>query len=88
VGGIPGSGPVAIIANLTAVSGSQPTYLTVYPADVPSTPNASDLNLNPSIALPNLVVVGLAAGSHVGDVNLYNGAGSINALLDVQGWFQ
>ncbi len=88
VGGIPGSGPVAIIANLTAVSGSQPTYLTAYPADVRSKPNASDLNLNPGIALPNLVVVGLASGAHPGDVNLFNAMGSINAVLDVDGWFQ
>jgi alpha-tubulin suppressor-like RCC1 family protein len=88
VGGIPGSGAVAIIANLTAVNGSQPTYLTVYPADVRSKPNASDLNLNPGIALPNLVVVGLASGAHPGDVNLFNAMGSINAVLDVDGWFQ
>ena len=88
VGGIPGSGPVAIIANLTAVSGSQLTYLTVYPADVSPKPNASDLNVQPGIALPNLVVVGLASGVHAGDLNLFNAMGSINAVLDVDGWFQ
>ena len=88
VGGIPGTGAVAIIANLTAVSGSQPTYLTIYPADVSPKPNASDLNLNPGMALPNLVVVGLASGTHVGDLNLYNAMGNINAVLDVEGWFQ
>jgi hypothetical protein len=88
VGGIPGSGPVAMIATLTAVSGSQPTLLTVYPADVSPKPNASDLNVNPGVALPNLVVVGLASGAHLGDVNLFNAAGSINAVLDVEGWFQ
>jgi hypothetical protein len=87
-GGIPGSGPVAIIANLTAVVGSLPTYLTMYPADVSPKPNASDVNLNPGIALPNLVVVGLASGAPVGDVNLFNAMGSINAVLDVDGWFQ
>jgi hypothetical protein len=88
VDGIPGGGAVAIIANLTAVSGSQPTYLTIYPADVSPTPNASDLNLNPGIGLPNLVVVGLASGAHPGDVTLFNAKGSINAVLDIQGWFQ
>jgi hypothetical protein len=88
VGGIPGSGPVAIIANLTAVIGSQPTLLTLYPADVSPKPNASDLNLNPGVALPNLVVVGLASGAHLGDLNLFNAVGSINAVLDVEGWFQ
>jgi hypothetical protein len=65
VGGIPGSGPVTIIATLTAVSGSQPTYLTIYPADVSPKPNASDLNVNPGIALPNLVVV--VGGRHKTD---------------------
>jgi hypothetical protein len=88
VDGIPGSGPVAIIATLTAVSGSQLTYLIVYPADVSPRPNASDVNLNPGRALPNLVVVGLASGAHSGDLNLFNAAGSINAVLDVDGWFQ
>jgi uncharacterized protein YvpB len=88
VDGIPGSGPVAIIATLTAVSGSQMTYLTVYPADVSPKPNASDLNAQPGIAQPNLVVAGLASGGHLGDVNLFNAAGSINAALDVDGWFQ
>jgi hypothetical protein len=79
---------VAIIANLTAVVGSQATYLTIYPADVSPKPNASDVNLSPGIAVPNLVVVGLATGAHLGDVNLFNAMGSINAVLDVDGWFQ
>ena len=88
VDGIPGSGPVAMVATLTAVSGTTGTYLTVYPADVSPKPNASDLNVNAGAALPNLVVVGLASGAHHGDVNLFNAMGSINAVLDVDGWFQ
>ena len=88
VGGIPGNGPVAIIANLTAVSGTGGTYLTAYPADVSPRPNASDVNVNAGATLPNLVVVGLASGGHAGDLNLFNSMGSINAVLDVDGWFQ
>ena len=88
VGGIPESGPVAIIANLTAVIGTNGTYLTVYPADVSPKPNASDVNVNAGATLPNLVVVGLASGAHAGDLNLFNSMGSINAVLDVDGWFQ
>ncbi len=76
VDGIPESGPVAIIANLTAVSGTKATYLTMYPADVSPKPNASDLNVNPGVALPNLVVVDLASGAHAGDLNLFNSMGS------------
>jgi hypothetical protein len=76
VGGIPGSGPV-LIGQSHRVSGSQSTYLTVYPAGVSPKPNASYLNVHPGIALPTLVV-GLASGAHSGDVNLFNAMGGIN----------
>jgi hypothetical protein len=59
----------------------------VYPADVSTKTNASALNVSAGIALPNLVV-GLASGAHAGGVNLFNAMGSINAVLDVYGWFQ
>jgi hypothetical protein len=40
--------------------------------------------------LPNLVVVQLDpnAGAADGDVDLYNAAGTVNAVIDVEGWFQ
>jgi hypothetical protein len=85
-GGIPSSGPVAIIANLAAVSGTQGTFLAAYPADVVR-PNASDLNVNAHQNLPNLVVVELSS-SPAGNVDIFNSAGTIDAVLDVQGWFQ
>jgi len=86
-GGIPSSGPVAIIANLTAVAGTQYTFLATYPADV-SRPNTSDINVSAQQVLPNLVVVQLSMGAPVGSVDVYNSLGSINAILDVGGWFQ
>jgi hypothetical protein len=55
---------------------------------VSSKPNASDLNRAPGTIVPKLVVVGFASGAHVGDINLFNSAGSIDAVLDVDGWFQ
>jgi hypothetical protein len=80
---------VAIVANLTAIAPTATTYLTVYPANV-SKPNASDLNVNAGVVLPNLVVVELdTSGDGLsGDVDLYNSAGAINAILDLEGWFQ
>jgi hypothetical protein len=88
IAGVPSSGPVAIIGNLTAISlGSAGTYLTAYPADVSPRPNASDLNVVSSV-LPNLVVVGLSQASPAGDVRLFNAIGSVDAVLDVEGWFQ
>jgi hypothetical protein len=90
VDGIPAAGgsssPVAVIADVTAVSG---TSFTLYPADSPSTPNASDLNLDAQQNTPNPTIVQLAqTGAHVGAVDLYNSLGSINAIVDVAGWFQ
>ena len=87
VGGVPNDGPVAIIANLTAVSPSTGTYLTAYPADVTPRPNASDLNIAGSV-LPNLIVVGLSRLAPTGNVRLFNASGNINAVLDVEGWFR
>jgi hypothetical protein len=87
VGGVPKEAPVAVIANLTAVSPSTSTYLTAYPADVTTRPNASDLNIM-SPVLPNLTVVGLSRLAPVGNIRLFNASGKVNAVLDVEGWFQ
>jgi hypothetical protein len=41
--------------------------------------------------VPNLVVVEVdtvSGNAKDGDVYLYNGAGSVNAILDLEGWFQ
>jgi hypothetical protein len=39
--------------------------------------------------IANLSIVGIGqTGLDGGDVSLYNAVGSINAILDVAGWFQ
>jgi hypothetical protein len=88
--GIPPGSPViqAVIGNLTAVLPDQGTFLTLYPANL-SLPLASDINAAAGAVLANLVVVQLdTSDSAIGDVWLYNGAGNVNAILDVEGWFQ
>ena len=87
VDGFPTVGPVAIIANLTAVAPSSGTYLTSYPADVAPRPNSSDLNIVGPV-LSNLVVVGLSQLSPVGNIRLFNASGDVSAVVDVEGWFQ
>jgi hypothetical protein len=88
IAGVPSTGPVAIIGNFTAISfGRAATYLIAYPANISPRPNASDVNVVSSV-LPNLVAVELSPSSPSGDVRLYNSAGSVNALLDIEGWFQ
>jgi len=78
----------AIVANLTAVAGSAGTFLSAYPSDATSRPNVSDVNVAAGQVLPNLTVVALSAGGSPGNFNLFNGAGTINAIVDVEGWFQ
>jgi hypothetical protein len=81
--------PVAVVANLTGVSGTVSTYFTLYPSDVAHRPLASDLNPGAGKAVANLAIVALATtGGSTGDVDLYNAVGDINAVLDVAGWFE
>jgi hypothetical protein len=94
IGPIPGPGgtnPVvqAVIANLTGIQPTQGTYMVLYPANQ-GTPVASDINLSAGQVLPNLVVVQLdtVAGSSDGYMDLFNAAGTANAAIDVEGWFQ
>jgi len=76
--------PVAVIANVTAVNGTAGTLFTLYPAGI-ALLLASDLNINASQNIPNLVIVQLSSS---GAVDLFNDLGTINAVVDVAGWFQ
>ena len=80
--------PLAVVANLTGVSGTASTVLSLYPSDVTHT--TSDLNPSAHDVIANLAIVGLSttSGKNPGDVNLWNAVGTINAILDVAGWFQ
>ncbi len=81
--------PLAVVANLTGIAGSAATYLTLYPSDVTPHPIASDLNPSAGQVIGDLAITSLAqTGSTVGNDNLYNAVGTINAVLDVAGWFQ
>ncbi|HEV3351588.1 MAG TPA: S8 family serine peptidase [Acidimicrobiales bacterium] len=82
-GGVPGSGVSGVVINVTAVSPSAGSYLTVYPAGV-SRPVASNLNFGPGQIIPNLVFVKLSSD---GSVALYNDQGHVDVIFDVVGWF-
>jgi hypothetical protein len=75
---------MALVANLTAVSGTAGTYLTAYP-DSASRPTTSDLNPPAQTNIANLVMVAVATD---GRVDVYNSLGSINFIVDAVGWFQ
>ncbi len=79
----------AVIANLTAIAPTQATYLALYPASQ-TTHSVSDLNLSAGEVLPNLAVVQVdtTGDNGNGDVDLFNAAGTVNAAIDIEGWFQ
>jgi hypothetical protein len=81
---IPASGVDAVIFNLTAVQPTSAGYITAWPSNV-ARPNASNLNLNVGLTIPNVVISGLGSS---GNVSLFNGAANATDLIaDVQGWF-
>ena len=91
-GGIPNDGTAtAAVFNLTAVIGSAGTYLTASPPQSDgtcSTPSTSNLNINSGAILPNRVIVPIGtSGAALGKVCIYNSQGSINFIIDVNGWF-
>jgi IPT/TIG domain/Fibronectin type III domain len=82
LGGVPASGVVAVVLNVTVTNTTSPSYLTVWPAGVPR-PLASNLNFVANQSLPNLVEV--AVGRN-GQVSIYNAFGSTHVIFDVAGY--
>ena len=82
-GGVPSSGVTAVVMNVTGISHTSATYLTVYPAGSPR-PLASNLNLTAGEVIANLVEVGLGGS---GAVDVYNQSGSTDVIVDVEGYY-
>jgi hypothetical protein len=80
------SSATAVVLNVTEVSGSASSLLTVYPFGT-SRPNASNLNFAARTVIANLVTVTLGAQGAQGAVNIYNALGSVNVVADVEGYF-
>ena len=80
--GVP-SGATAVAINLTGVSPSAQTFLTVYPNALPN-PLVSDLNEGPGDVRANMVVATLSSS---GTFTIYNAAGSMDVVVDVLGWY-
>jgi hypothetical protein len=84
VGGIPAAGVSAVLVDVTAVSPSAGTYLTLW-ADGISRPAVSTVNAPASTTISNSAVVPVGAN---GKVALYNYAGNVHVTVDVQGYFR
>jgi len=81
-GGVP-LGANGVVMNTTAVEGTAPSYLTLYPDGV-GRPTGSNLNFSPGQIIPNLTTVKLSAA---GRVLIYNNSGQVDVLADVVGYY-
>jgi hypothetical protein len=77
---------VALALNVTAVSPTALTFMTVWPSGIPGVgmPGSSNLNPAPGQTVPNAVytLIGPTAG-----FNVYNNAGTVHLVVDVVGTF-
>ena len=90
-GVVTGGDAEAVALNLTAISPTASTYLSVYPPN-PSThacsgttPATSTLNVPAAINQANRVVT--AVDPTDGSICVYNSVGSVDVAIDVNGWF-
>jgi hypothetical protein len=77
------AGATSVVLNVTAVDESTAGFFTIYPTGG-TTPTASNLNWVAGETVPNLVSVGLSPS---GDVTIFNGLGSADAVVDLEGYF-
>ncbi len=81
-GGVPATGAVAVVVNLTVTDTTSTGYVTAYPTGV-ARPLASAVNFTAGLTVANLVEVALGEN---GRITVYNSAGSTNVIVDVEGW--
>jgi hypothetical protein len=81
--GVPSSGAIAVVVNLTATNPTSAGYLTLFPTGE-ALPDVSNLNFEAGDSVPNLATVKLGAG---GRVSVHNALGSTDVLADVVGWY-
>jgi hypothetical protein len=74
--------PAAVVLNVTATNPTAASFLTIYPGG--TQPVISDLNVVPGSTVANLVVVKLAPD---GSITIFNNAGNVDVVVDVEGWF-
>jgi hypothetical protein len=81
--GVPSSGVAAVILDLTATGGTANSWLALRPSGT-SFNGTSNLNFQAGETASNRVIVGVGSG---GKVSILDGAGSVQVVVDVAGWF-
>ena len=76
------SGAKAVVVNLTAINHSTTaSFVTAYPA---SRPTASTVNVDGGRAQANLAIVALSPS---GTITVFNSIGSVDVIVDIEGYF-
>jgi hypothetical protein len=79
------AGATAIVANVTAVTPTAQSFMTIWPSDG-MIPNASSLNYSAGQApFPNAVTVRLSAD---GKINVFNKNGNVHVIIDIAGYYE
>jgi len=84
VGGVPSTGVGAVVLNLTVTQPTSGSYLTVYPAGATLPTSGSSINFSTGQTIANAVIAKVGAG---GKVSIFNAAGNVHVVVDVNGWF-
>jgi len=82
-GGVPSTGAAAAVLNITAVSATASSFLSVYPAGQ-ARPTASSINFVPGKTRANIATARLGTA---GAVTIYNSSGSVSVVVDVVGYY-
>ena len=82
VGGVPATGVAAVAVHVTGVTPTGSTYLTAWATGYPK-PGSSVLNLTAGATVANTVLVPVGPA---GTISVYNQQGSLNVVIDVEGW--
>ena len=82
--GMPPADADAVVLNVTALSGTQASFLTVWPKGE-SKPTASSVNFKANQTVPNAVT---AKVGDDGSIRVFNNIGSVDVIIDVVGYFE
>ncbi|GAA2501588.1 hypothetical protein GCM10009858_44720 [Terrabacter carboxydivorans] len=81
-GGVPTSGVQAVVLNITGTQASASTYFSTWGTG--TRPVSTVLNVAPSATAGAMVQSGLTSD---GKLNIYNNAGSVDVIVDVEGYY-
>lgn len=81
--GVP-SDATAVVLHVTTTAATAVSYLTVWPTGQ-TQPTAANMTWTPGQSIPALVQTGVGTGN---DVSIYNLAGSVDVIVDLEGYFE